>query len=78
MIKLNDIASLDKYPINELQSEKYKDLVKQYRVELDSTGCCSLTNFITQSSTIRMHNELNVIKKINTKLKLRTTDLIIS
>ena len=46
MIKLNDIVNLDKYPINELQSEKYKDLVKQYREELDSTGCCSLTNFI--------------------------------
>ena len=63
MIKLNDIVNLDKYPINELQSEKYKDLVKQYRVELDSTGCCSLTNFITQSSTIRMHNEIERNKK---------------
>ena len=63
MIKLNDIVNLDKYPINGLQSEKYKDLVKQYRVELDSTGCCSLTNFITQSSTIRMHNEIERNKK---------------
>ena len=69
MVELKDIINLDSYPINEQQNKKYKDLIKQYRGELDSSGCCSLPNFINETSIIRMHNEFerNEIRPIVAK-----------
>jgi len=50
MKDLNEIINLEKYPINDIGSLKYKELTNYTRKQLNEDGCCVLHNFITPDS----------------------------
>ena len=58
MESLNKIINLEKYPINDIGSLKYKELINYTRKQLDEDGCCVLPNFIKPDSIKKMKDEL--------------------
>ena len=48
MESLNKIINLEKYPINEIGSLKYKELTNYTRKQLNEDGCCVLPNLLKQ------------------------------
>ena len=59
MIDINQIINLEKYPINDIGSLKYKELTNYTRKQLNEDGCCVLPNFIKPDSIQRMKNEVD-------------------
>ena len=59
MKDLNEIINLEKYPINDTGSLKYRELTNYTRKQLDEDGCCVLPNFIKPDSIRRMKNEVD-------------------
>ena len=56
---INKIINLEKYPINEIGSLKYKELTNYTRKQLNEDGCCVLSNFIRQDSIRKMKDEVD-------------------
>ena len=54
MESLNKIINLEKYPINNTGSIKYRELINYTRKQLNKDGCCVLSNFIKPNSIKRM------------------------
>lgn len=59
MIDINQIINLEKYPINDIGSLKYKELTNYTRKQLNEDGCCVLPNFIKPDSIIKMKDEVD-------------------
>ena len=59
MESLNKIINLEKYPINDIGSLKYKELTIYTRKQLNKDGCCVLTNFIKPDSIKKMKDEVD-------------------
>jgi len=57
MKDIKEIINLEKYPINDIGSLKYKELTNYTRKQLNEDGCCVLPNFIKEDSIKRMKNE---------------------
>ena len=57
MIDINEIINLEKYPINDIGSLKYKELTNYSRKQLNEDGCCVCPNFIKEDSIKRMKDE---------------------
>ena len=55
---LHDIVDIDKYPINDLNSPKIKDLIKICKEDLDQYSCSTISNFILPKSLKVMNEEL--------------------
>ena len=55
---LHDIVDLEKYPINDLGSEKIKNLIKKCKKDLDQYSCSTIPNFILPKSLELMKKEL--------------------
>ena len=49
-ISLSDIVNLNEYPIHDLNSKIYKELTEYCKNELDTIGCCVLSNFVQPNS----------------------------
>jgi len=62
-MQISKIINLEKYPINYPNCDLYSKIVNQYRKELNTIGCCCLTNFIKQESISRMQEEIRKGKK---------------
>ena len=45
MKDIKEIINLEKYPINDIGSLKYKELTNYTRKQLNEDGCCVLPNF---------------------------------
>ena len=58
MKNLHDIVDLDKYPINDLNSPKIKDLIKKCKSDLDQYSCSTIPSFILPKSLKIMNDEL--------------------
>ena len=56
MKNLNKIINLEKYPINDIGSLKYKELTNYTRKQLNEDGCCVLPNFIKADSIKKMQD----------------------
>ena len=56
---INKIINLEKYPINDVGSLKYKELTNYTRKQLNEDGCCVLPNFIKSDSIKRMKDEVD-------------------
>ena len=54
MLNINEIINLEKYPINDTGSLKYKELTNYTRKQLNEDGCCVLPSFIKPDSIRRM------------------------
>ena len=50
MKSLNEIINLEKYPINDTGSLKYRELTNYTRKQLNEDGCFVLPNFIKPDS----------------------------
>ena len=59
MKDVKEIINLEKYPINDTGSLKYKELTNYTRKQLNEDGCCVLSNFIKPDSIIKMKNEVD-------------------
>ena len=59
MESLNKIINLEKYPINDIGSLKYKELTNYTRKQLNEDGCCVLPNFIKPDSIKKMKDEVD-------------------
>jgi len=59
MININQIINLEKYPINDIGSLKYKELTNYTRKQLNEDGCCVLPNFIKPDSIRKMKDEVD-------------------
>ena len=59
MESLNKIINLEKYPINDIGSLKYKELNNYTRKQLNEDGCCILPNFIKPDSIRKMKDEVD-------------------
>ncbi len=59
MIDINQIINTEKYPINDIGSLKYKELIDYTRKQLNEDGCCVLSNFIRSDSITRMKEEVD-------------------
>ena len=59
MESLNKIINLEKYPINDIGSLKYKELINYTRKQLGEDGCCVLPNFIKPDSIKKMKDEVD-------------------
>jgi len=59
MKDLKEIINLEKYPINDTGSIKYKELTNYTRKQLNEDGCCVLHNFIKPDSIRRMKDEVD-------------------
>ena len=53
------IINLEKYPINDIGSLKYKELTNYTRKQLNEDGCCVLPNFIKPDSIRKMKDEVD-------------------
>ena len=58
-ISLSDIVNLNEYPIHDLNSKIYKELTAYCKNELDTIGCCVLSNFVQPNSINKMLNEID-------------------
>ena len=63
MLNINEIINLEKYPINDIGSLKYRELTNYTRKQLNEDGCCVLPNFVKPDSIKRMKDEVD--KKLN-------------
>ncbi len=43
---LQDIVDLERYPINNLESEKIKNIIKKCKADLDQYSCSTIPKFI--------------------------------
>ena len=59
MISINEIINLEKYPINDTGSIKYRELTNYTRKQLNEDGCCVLPNFIRPDSIRKMKIEVD-------------------
>jgi len=59
MHSIKEIINLEKYPINETNSTKYKELINYTRKQLNEDGCCLLSDFIKPNSIKRMKEEVD-------------------
>jgi len=59
MKDLNEIINLEKYPIKDTGSLKYRELTNYTRKQLNEDGCCALPNFIKPDSIRKMKNEVD-------------------
>ncbi len=59
MSDVNQIINLEKYPINDIGSLKYKELTNYTRKQLNEDGCCVLPNFIKIDSIQKMKDEVD-------------------
>jgi len=59
MDSIKKIINLEKYPINQSNSTKYKELINYTRMQLNEDGCCVLSDFIKPSSIKRMKEEVD-------------------
>ncbi len=59
MIDIKQIINLEKYPINDIGSLKYKELINYTRKQLNEDGCCVLPNFIKPNSIRKMKDEVD-------------------
>jgi len=59
MKDIKEIINLEKYPINDIGSLKYKELTNYTRKQLNEDGCCVLPNFIKPDSIRKMKDEVN-------------------
>jgi len=59
VIDINQIINTEKYPINDIGSLKYKELIDYTRKQLNEDGCCVLSNFIRSDSITRMKEEVD-------------------
>jgi len=59
MGSIKEIINLEKYPINEINSTKYKELINYTRKQLNEDGCCLLSDFIKPNSIKRMKEEVD-------------------
>jgi len=59
MGSIKEIINLEKYPINEINSRKYKELINYTRKQLNEDGCCLLSDFIKPDSIKRMKEEVD-------------------
>ena len=55
---LHDIVDIDRYPINDLNSPKIKDLIKICKEDLDQYSCSTISNFILPKSLKIINEEL--------------------
>ena len=63
--RLKTIVDLEKYPIQELRSQKIKELISKCKDELDQFSCSTIPNFILPQSLEVMNEELkNKIDKV--------------
>ena len=63
MVNIKEIINLEKYPINDTGSIKYRELTNYTRKQLNEDGCCVLPNFVKPDSIKRMKDEVD--KKLN-------------
>ena len=61
--RLKTIVDLEKYPIQDLNSPKIKDLIAKCKSELNQFSCSTIPNFILPKSLEIMNSELE--KQIN-------------
>ena len=59
MGSIKEIINFEKYPINEINSTKYKELINYTRKQLNEDGCCLLSDFIKPDSIKRMKEEVD-------------------
>tara|TARA_Y100000996_G_C22445847_1_gene611779 strand:- start:67 stop:912 length:846 start_codon:yes stop_codon:yes gene_type:complete len=59
MASIKEIINLEKYPINEINSAKYRELINYTRNQLNEDGCCLLSDFIKPDSIKRMKEEVD-------------------
>ena len=59
MKDIKEIINLEKYPINDIGSLKYKELTNYTRKQLNEDGCCVLPNFIKPDSIRKMKDEVD-------------------
>ena len=59
MIDIKNIINIEKYPINDTGSLKYKELTNYTRKQLNEDGCCVLPNFIRSDSILKMKDEVD-------------------
>jgi len=59
MRSVKEIINLEKYPLNEINSTKYKELINYTRKQLNEDGCCLLSDFIKPDSIKRMKEEVD-------------------
>jgi len=59
MNDLREIINLEKYPINNIGSSKYRKLINSNRKQLNEDGCCVLSNFIKPESIRKMKEEVD-------------------
>ena len=59
MNSIKEIINLEKYPINETNSTKYKELINYTKKQLNEDGCCLLSDFIKPNSIKRMKEEVD-------------------
>jgi len=63
--RLKTIVDLEKYPIQDLRSQKIKELISKCKDELDQFSCSTIPNFILPQSLEVMSEELkNKIDKV--------------
>ena len=56
--RLKSIVDLEKYPIQDLNSLKIKELIKKCKNDLDQFSCSTIPNFILPKSLKVMNTEL--------------------
>ena len=56
--RLETIVDLEKYPIQNLNSPKIKELIKKCKNDLDQFSCSTISNFILPKSLKIMNTEL--------------------
>jgi len=59
VIDIKNIINIEKYPINDTGSLKYKELTNYTRKQLNEDGCCVLPNFIRSDSILKMKDEVD-------------------
>jgi len=59
MFNINEIINLEKYPINDTGSLKYRKLTNYTRKQLNEDGCCILPNYIKSDSIRKMKDEVD-------------------
>ena len=56
--RLRSIVDLEKYPIQDLNSPKIKEIINKCKAELDQFSCSTISNFIVSKSLKTMNVEL--------------------
>ncbi|UTW13047.1 HalD/BesD family halogenase [Marinobacterium rhizophilum] len=56
-LRLADIVDLERYPIDDLEHPRTRELIARCREQLDETGCSVLPDFIRPASLARMKAE---------------------